>query len=69
MTAGLSEYGSIGPYRIVRRLGFGRKSEVLLATRLFPGNFERQVVIKRLLARGEDEPTDKEQHIHGVSQA
>ena len=53
---GSAEYGSIGPYRIVRRLGFGRKSEVLLATRLFPGNFERRVVIKRLLARCEDDP-------------
>ncbi len=52
---GSSEY-SIGPYRIVRRLGFGRKSEVLLATRLFPGNFERRVVIKRLLAKCEDDP-------------
>jgi eukaryotic-like serine/threonine-protein kinase len=56
MTAGSSEYGSIGPYKIVRRLGFGRKSEVLLATRMFPGNFERRVVIKRLLAKCEDEP-------------
>ncbi|MGO8996759.1 MAG: serine/threonine protein kinase [Polyangiaceae bacterium] len=56
MASGVAEYGSIGPYRIVRRLGFGRKSEVLLATRLFPGNFERSVVIKRLLARCEDEP-------------
>ncbi len=53
---GSAESGSIGPYRIVRRLGFGRKSEVLLATRLFPGNFERRVVIKRLLARCEDDP-------------
>jgi serine/threonine protein kinase len=53
---GSAEYGSIGPYKIVRRLGFGRKSEVLLATRLFPGNFERSVVIKRLLAPCEDDP-------------
>ncbi len=29
---------------------------MLLATRLFPGNFERRVVIKRLLAKCEDEP-------------
>ena len=56
VSVGSAEYGSIGPYRIVRRLGFGRKSEVLLATRLFPGNFERRVVIKRLLARCEDDP-------------
>ncbi len=46
---------SIGPYRVVRRLGFGRTSEVLLATRRFPGDFERRVVIKRLLAPCEDE--------------
>ena len=54
--AATAEYDSIGPYRIVRRLGFGRTSEVLLATRLFPGNFERRVVVKRLLARWENEP-------------
>jgi len=46
---------SIGPYRVVRRLGFGRTSEVLLATRRFPGDFERRVVIKRLMAPCEHE--------------
>jgi serine/threonine-protein kinase len=50
------EEGWIGPYRIERCLGFGRKSEVLLAKRRFLGDFERTVVVKRLLARCEDDP-------------
>jgi serine/threonine-protein kinase len=51
----MAEEGAIGPYRIVRRLGFGRSSEVLLATRRFPGDFERRVVIKRLLTPFEND--------------
>jgi serine/threonine protein kinase len=47
---------TIGPYRIVRSLGFGRTSEVLLATRMFLGDFERTVVVKRLLTRSEEDP-------------
>lgn len=54
--SGPADFDSIGPYRIIRRLGFGRESEVLLATRRFPGNFERRVVIKRLLAPSQNDP-------------
>jgi serine/threonine-protein kinase len=50
----------IGPYKIVRRLGGGDSADVLLATRSFPGDFERRVVIKRLRAF-DDRPPD-EQH-------
>ena len=56
MTSASADHGSIGPYRVVRRLGFGRKSEVVLATRKFLGDFERTVVVKRLLARCADDP-------------
>jgi serine/threonine-protein kinase len=56
MTSAPADHGSIGPYRVVRRLGFGRKSEVVLATRKFLGDFERTVVVKRLLARCADDP-------------
>jgi serine/threonine-protein kinase len=56
MTSAPADHGSIGPYRVVRRLGFGRKSEVVLATRKFLGDFERTVVVKRLLSRCADDP-------------
>ncbi|MGD0529045.1 MAG: serine/threonine-protein kinase, partial [Polyangiaceae bacterium] len=39
----------IGPYRIIRRLAFGERSEVLLARAHGPYGFERTVVLKRLI--------------------
>src|SRR3954468_11627651 len=44
-----------GGHRIVRRLGLGHTSEVLLAVASGPFGFERTVVIKRLLAKCENE--------------
>src|SRR4051812_33752677 len=63
---GSAEYGSIGPYRIVRRLGVQTTHEVFLAIRRFPSGFERRVVIKRLLGQSQWEP---EQHRVVASEA
>jgi serine/threonine protein kinase len=46
----------LGPYRIIRRLGIGGTSEVLLAVSQGPYGFERTVVIKRLLPKCEWDP-------------
>jgi len=46
----------IGPYTVVRRLGMGGTSEVLLAVSHGPFEFERYVVIKRLLPHFRLEP-------------
>jgi serine/threonine protein kinase len=50
----------LGGYEIVRRIGVGGMSEVLLAVASGPHGFRRQVVIKRLLPGGLSELTDEE---------
>ena len=50
------EGAKLGPYRIVKRLGIGGTSEVLLAVSQGPYGFERTVVIKRLLPKCEWDP-------------
>ena len=52
----MSDAARIGPYTVVRRLGMGGTSEVLLATSRGPFGFERQVVVKRLLPRHRSDP-------------
>ena len=53
------EGAKLGPYRIVKRLGIGGTSEVLLAVSQGPYGFERTVVIKRLLPKCEWDPPDR----------
>lgn len=43
------QHERMGPYRLRHRLGTGGMAEVLLAEKLGPGGFEREVAIKRLL--------------------
>ncbi len=50
----------LGGYEIVRRIGVGGMSEVLLAVASGPHGFRRQVVIKRLLPGGLSELTEEE---------
>jgi serine/threonine-protein kinase len=58
MDSGISaESTRLGPYRIVRRLGIGGTSEVLLAVSQGPYGFERTVVLKRLLPKCEWDPS------------
>jgi serine/threonine-protein kinase len=45
----LNDRRDIGPYRIVRRLASGERSEVLLARVHGPHGFQRTVVLKRLI--------------------
>jgi eukaryotic-like serine/threonine-protein kinase len=52
----MTDATKIGPYTVVRRLGMGGTSEVLLALSRGPLDFERYVVIKRLLPRFRVEP-------------
>ena len=47
---------NIGPYRIVRRLALGERTEVLLARVHGPYGFERTVVLKRLIDGHAREP-------------
>ncbi len=53
----MTDAAKIGPYTVVRRLGMGGTSEVLLATSRGPFDFARYVVIKRLLPRYRKDPT------------
>ena len=46
----------IGPYRIVRRLALGERSEVLLARVFGPHGFQRTVVLKRLIGSHARDP-------------
>ena len=50
----------LGGYEIVRRIGVGGMSEVLLAVANGPHGFRRQVVIKRLLPGGLSDLTEEE---------
>ncbi len=43
--------GSVGAYRVERRLGVGGNAEVHLAWQIGPGGFERRVALKRPLPR------------------
>src|SRR4029077_19967148 len=52
-----AERSRLGPYRIIKRLGIGGTSEVLLALSQGPYGFERTVVIKRLLPKCEWDPS------------
>ena len=54
--AGVRERLEIGPYRIVRRLALGERSEVLLARVHGPHGFQRTVVLKRLIGSHARDP-------------
>lgn len=53
---GLGDRLNIGPYRIVRRLALGERSEVLLARVYGPYGFQRTVALKRLIGSHAHDP-------------
>jgi serine/threonine-protein kinase len=50
------DYGTLGKYRLVERLGHGGMAEVFLAVQQGPAEFEKKVVIKRTLPHLRQEP-------------
>jgi serine/threonine-protein kinase len=52
----MAEGTEVGPYRIVRRLALGERSEVLLARVHGPYGFQRTVVLKRLIGNHARDP-------------
>src|SRR6478609_1627507 len=50
---------TMGPYRIVQRLGTGTSTETLLAIAAGPEGFERRVVIKRVIPALEGDPSQR----------